>query len=73
METFIYEVKSAKGIHLEQLYQEIVMISNGYKHDEEPAKIRSVPSVNSVLLTTTNYKLISALSFDTDFTIKKIR
>jgi hypothetical protein len=73
METYIYEVKSAKGVLLEQLYQEIILISNGYKHEEEPAKIRPIPSLNSVLLTTTNHKLVSALSYDEDFTITKIQ
>jgi len=73
METFIYQIKSAKGIHLEQLYQEITMILNSFKPEEEPSIICNVPSLNSVLLTTINYKLVCNLLSDVDFALTKIK
>ena len=69
METFICQIKSAKGVHLDQLYQELLMIIGTYKDSYETTKMQLVPSANCILLTSNNLKLRASLLKDEDFEI----
>ena len=67
MGTFVYHVKSSRGIHLEQLHQELSMLVRDYSTSHEKAKLLRVPDANYVLLVSNNHRLKSALSRDSDF------
>jgi hypothetical protein len=67
METFVYQIRSAKGVHLKYVYQELSMIIDKHKTNDDSTIMQAVPSGNCVLLTTNNVKLISALKKDEDF------
>ena len=67
METFVYQIKSAKGVHLEQLHQEIIMITDKYRSDYGIMKIKLVPAANCILLTSDNLRLRATLLKDDDF------
>jgi hypothetical protein len=69
METYVYQIKSAKGVHLDHLYQELLMIIDAYKDGCETTKLQLVPSANCILLTSNNLKLRASLIKDTDFEI----
>ncbi|HXU27802.1 MAG TPA: hypothetical protein VN698_11275 [Bacteroidia bacterium] len=67
METFVYQIKSAKGVHLEQVYKELSMLINEHTVEDDSTIIKIVSAGNCVLLTTGNAKLISSLKKDPDF------
>ncbi|HXU28352.1 MAG TPA: hypothetical protein VN698_14060 [Bacteroidia bacterium] len=73
MKKCIYEIKSAKGVHLEQLYQELAMILDSHKIELEPSRIQNIPALKAVFLTTLNHKLVSSLQNDTDFIVIQIK
>ena len=67
METFVYQIRSAKGVHLKHIYQELTMLVDEYKVEDDSTITQAVPAVDCVLLTTNNVKLVSALKKDADF------
>jgi hypothetical protein len=68
METFVYQIRSAKGVHLKYVYQELTMLVEEHKAEDDDSTImQAVPAGDCVLLTTNNVKLIAALKRDADF------
>ncbi|HXU27691.1 MAG TPA: hypothetical protein VN698_10695 [Bacteroidia bacterium] len=67
METFVYQIRSAKGVHLKFVYQELTMLVEEHKVDNDSTIMQAVPAGDCVLLTTNNVKLVSALKKDADF------
>jgi len=67
METFVYQIRSAKGVHLKFVYQELVMLVEEHKVDNDSTIMQAVPAGDCVLLTTNNVKLVGALKKDADF------
>jgi len=67
MRTYIYVIQSAKEIPLDQLHQEISTIIDNYISLDIPSKAQRVPSLNCVLLTAENHKLVSTLLKNTDY------
>jgi len=60
MNTYSLQIKSAKGAHLDKLYQELETIIENYK-DYGTTKIQSVPATDCVLLVSNNLKLGTVL------------
>ncbi len=73
METNIYEVKSAKEVHLEYLHQGLNKIFEDYNTDGDSSKIQQVPALNYLLLTTGNHRFVLALLKSGNYLIKKIK
>jgi hypothetical protein len=69
METFVYQIRSAKGVHLNHVYQELTMLVEEHKVADDSTIMQAVPAGDCVLLTTNNVKLVSALKRDTDFVL----
>jgi len=69
MDTYVFQIKSSKGVRIEHLYQELLMIIDKHKSDGEITKIQLVPSAKCVLLTSNNIKLRHSLIKDNDFEI----
>ena len=56
MKTFVYEVKSAKGVHIEQLNQELLMIIHDYNSVDYPTKTQLTSYTNNIILTSPSLK-----------------
>lgn len=69
METFVYQIRSAKGVHLKHVYQELVMIVDKHKITDDSTIVQPIPAGDCVLLTTNNIKLVGSLKKDTDFVL----
>jgi hypothetical protein len=67
MDSYVFKIKSAKGIHLDYLYQELSMIIDSYKNENETTKMQRVPAFDFILLTSNNLRLRTALIKDEDF------
>jgi|GEM_PF-1765690 len=72
MRTYIYAIQSAREIPLDQLHQEISIIIDDYISLDSPSKMQRVPSLNCILLTAENHKLVSALLKNTDYTMTEV-
>jgi hypothetical protein len=64
MDNYLFRIKSAKGVHLDYLYQELNMIVDAHKSENEITKIQRVPAMNCLLLSSDNLKLRTALLKD---------
>ncbi|MEO8759909.1 MAG: hypothetical protein ABI448_03390 [Bacteroidia bacterium] len=67
MDTYVFKIKSARGVHLDYLFQELSMIIDECKTENESTKIERVPVFDCILLTTNNLKLRTTLIKDEDF------
>ena len=69
MDMYIFQIKSSKGVHIEHVYQELLMIIDKYKVGYESTKIQLIPSSKCILLTSNNLKLRASLTKDSDFEV----
>jgi len=60
MNTYSFKIQSAKGLHLDKLYQELDTIIEKYK-EYGTTKIQRVPATDCVLLVSNNLKLGTVL------------
>jgi hypothetical protein len=67
MDNYLFRITSAKGVHLDYLLQEISIIIEAHKTENEITRIQRVPAMNCLLLTSDNLKLRTALLKDKDF------
>ncbi|MEO8759612.1 MAG: hypothetical protein ABI388_01450 [Bacteroidia bacterium] len=67
MDSYVFKIKSAKGVHLDYIYQELSMLIDAYKTEHETTKIQRVSAIDCILLTTNNLKLRAALIKDEDY------
>lgn len=72
METYVYEIKSAEEVKKEELYQKLAIIAKTFNLTDYPRQIQLMPTLNGIIITTTDYKLIDALIKDKDFIMKEI-